>query len=562
MKNPLPYIILAFIALLPLLDLLHPGIPRGHDTPDHVARIANFYLSLSEGNLVPRWAGNLNWGYGHPILMFLYPLPSYIASVFHAIGFSFIDSTKLVFAASYLASILAMFLFAKSAWGLWPGFVAAVLYGFAPYRFVDLYVRGALGEHVAFIFPPLILYGLLQLAKNNRRSGVGAIIAISMAGLILSHNAVALMMLPLVFLYSAYLVFFEVKDKFRFLVLGAWCLVLGFLLSAFFWMPAFFEGKYTLRDIVTKGDVTSRFVPWQWFFISPWNYGGGGEFTKELGAIQWIGLFGSAVLFIRTKARTVRWFIVGCIGVVVISLFLMTAGAAGIWQHVTILQKFQFPWRLLNIPAIVIPVVSAMVLAQSRTCMHRFAAVLIALLAVVSTVYMWRSPQYVVKPDEYYRGIYNGTTDTGESSPIWSIRFMEKQAAAYYEVVEGTAAIQAGPRNSTRHEFTVSATTPARIVDNTLYFPGWTVTVNGKILDSVRDVLYQDPNYRGLMTFRVPSGDHRVVVHFGDTKLRKVANSISLMGLLLLLIGFAPLSLRPTSRIPIEKTLDPGSSPG
>ena len=72
---------------VPLYTLLHPGLPITHDGQDHVARIANFYLSLSEGNIVPRWAANLNWGYGHPILMFLYPLSSYAASIFHVIGF-------------------------------------------------------------------------------------------------------------------------------------------------------------------------------------------------------------------------------------------------------------------------------------------------------------------------------------------------------------------------------------------------------------------------------------------------------------------------------------------
>src|SRR3989344_780218 len=152
------WLIVLILALMPLLDLLHPGLPVTHDGQDHVARIANFYQSLSEGNVVPRWAANLNWGYGHPILMFLYPLPSYIASLFHAIGFSFIDSTKLVFAVSYIASIVTMYLWIRAAWGSVAGFTAAILYGFAPYRFVDLYVRGAIGEHVAFIFPPLICY--------------------------------------------------------------------------------------------------------------------------------------------------------------------------------------------------------------------------------------------------------------------------------------------------------------------------------------------------------------------------------------------------------------------
>src|SRR3990167_5800000 len=47
--------IVIFISLLPLTPLLHSGIFAGHDTPDHVARIANFYQNLSEGTLIPRW---------------------------------------------------------------------------------------------------------------------------------------------------------------------------------------------------------------------------------------------------------------------------------------------------------------------------------------------------------------------------------------------------------------------------------------------------------------------------------------------------------------------------
>ena len=154
--------LLIILSLFPVLDLVRPGLPMGHDTPDHVARIANFYQSLSEGNLIPRWAGNLNWGYGHPILMFLYPLPSYVASLFHVIGFSFVDSTKLVFGVAYILSALTMYLWMSSAFGKRAGLIGALLYIFAPYRFVDLYVRGAIGEHVAFVFPPLIFMECLE----------------------------------------------------------------------------------------------------------------------------------------------------------------------------------------------------------------------------------------------------------------------------------------------------------------------------------------------------------------------------------------------------------------
>lgn len=536
MKTRIAMLILVVISLLPLFDLLHAGLPKGHDTPDHVARIANFYQSLWEGNIVPRWAGNLNWGYGHPILMFLYPLPSYIVSFFHAVGFSIVDSTKLVFAVSYIASILAMYLFAQAAWGVMPGFVAAVLYGFAPYRFVDLYVRGAIGEHVAFVFPPLIFYCLLRMTRNHPGIAGGVITTLSMVGLILSHNAVALMMMPLVFLYGVYLFFFEAKNRIRFLVLSAWYLVLGFLLSAFFWMPAFFEGKYTLRDIVTKGDFTTRFVPWQWFFVSPWNYGGGNEFTKEIGLAQWVSVLAVLIVFLRVKTRNIRWLIGLSLLAFITSLWLMTDMSSVVWQKVSILQKFQFPWRFLTVPVILSSVLGAVTVAHIPKRFHIRIAYCLLLIAAISTSSMWHAKEYVVKPDEFYSGIYESTTDTGESSPIWSVRFMERRPAAPYEVIEGEATIVPGFRKTTRHEFMVSAKIDARVVDNTLYFPGWTVSVDGRQLDLVQELIYQDPNHRGLMTFKVPAGESRVVVVFVDTKLRKIANILSIGGLVAIVL--------------------------
>lgn len=155
-KRYLLFVILVLLSLIPVFDLFNPGIPITHDGQDHVARIANFYQNLQEGNIIPRWAANLNWGYGHPILMFLYPLPSYISSLFHFLGFSLVDSIKIVFGLGFIASGLAMYIWLKEFLGKHAAFLGAILYVFAPYRFVDLYVRGAIGEHVAFIFPPLV----------------------------------------------------------------------------------------------------------------------------------------------------------------------------------------------------------------------------------------------------------------------------------------------------------------------------------------------------------------------------------------------------------------------
>lgn len=521
---------LLILAILPILVLMRPGLPVTHDGQDHVARIANFYLSLTQGNSIPRWAGNLNWGYGHPILMFLYPMPSYIASFVHWIGFSFVDSTKLVFGIAFIASILAMYGWLNRAYGKRAGFIGALLYGFAPYRFIDMSVRGALGEHVAFVFPPLICWGLLLVAKKERKTLSLLLISLSSACLLLSHNALSLMFFPLIFLYMLYLFFFETKSRSRFLCLTSYVIFLGFLISAFFWVPAFFEGKYTLRDILTKGDFTNRFVSWQWFFVSPWNYGGGNEFSKEIGWFHWLGIVGSAIVFVKTKEKKLRIFISAFFIAFAASLFLMTEYSQLIWTKVTILQKFQFPWRFLSVSVFASAVLGGVTVSKFQR--GKLLLTVFCLLLIVQSYFMWFPKDFSIKPESFYSGIFNGTTDTGESSPIWSIRFMEQLPKTPYEIIEGKGNISSISRSSTKHEFLVNAQTKVRVLDNTLYFPGWGIVVDGQTVD----VQFQDPQYRGLMTFWVEPGSHTVRVVFSETKLRQVADWISLGSLLVLIV--------------------------
>lgn len=531
--------LLFIIALLPLLDLFNLGLPITHDGPDHVARIANFYQSLTEGHVVPRWAGNLNWGYGHPILMFLYPLPSYIASFFHFVGFSFVDSTKLVFGATYILSIYFMYLLAKAHLGWQAGIVSGILYGFAPYRFVDIYVRGAIGEHVSFVFIPMVCYFLFLLAegysKDNRvlqkQNNIGVGISLSMTGLILSHNAVSIMFLPIIGLYTLYLYYFYAGRNNKYLLYALISLMLGFGMSAFFWIPAFFEGKYTLRDIVTKSDFGSRFVPLKNFFFSKWSYGGDRELSKEIGILQWAGILGSVWIMLKEKSQKHIWFLRISLSVFIISLFLMTQFSSQIWKAVSILQKFQFPWRFLHVTVFISALLGGFVVYYIPEKHKKTAVTACFILAVLFSRYMWRAQSYLYYPDSYYSGIYKGTTDTGESSPIWSVRFMEKNPDSHIQIIEGDGRVIERRRLSTFHEFEIKAETPLRVAENTLYFPGWRVYIDNV---EKKDIEFQDPNWRGLITIDIERGSHEVKLVFTETKLRRVSDYISVIGFLLI----------------------------
>lgn len=523
-------VVLVLISLIPLFGLLNPGLPLTHDGQDHVARIANFYQSLSEGNIVPRWAGNLNWGYGHPILMFLYPLPSYTASFFHFFGFGFVDSLKIVFALSFIFSGITMYLFAREIFGKEGGILAGALYMFAPYRFVDLYVRGAIGEHVAFIFPPLILYFMLKLAEKYSAKNF-IFCALSVAGLVVSHNAITIMFAPIVLCYLLILILSSKNKKKLFVRLFA-ALILGVGLSAFFLIPAFFEGKYTLRDIVTEKEYGSRFVDPLALIYSPWNYGITGQFSVQIGLLHILGVGASLFWFLKfSKKSAMRSLYVLLLLAFGASIFVMLSQSKFIWDTFSILQKFQFPWRFLSVTVFSSALLSSFVIfliPQKKRII--FALCVVAILVAVNISYI-KPKGFLVKPENFYSSIYNGTTDTGESSPIWSVRFMEKRSTSRMEVLMGEATIEEFTRVSTNHVYTVSVVSDnARIVENTLYFPGWNVYVN----NTKTNIEFQDPLNRGLMTFYLPKGVNKVEVKFEDTGIRKGSNSVTIISLILL----------------------------
>lgn len=524
--------ILFLLSLLPLFDLLHPGLPVTHDGQDHVARIANFYQNLTDGVLVPRWAPNLNWGYGHPILMFLYPVSSYTASFFHFLGFSFVDSLKLLFAVSFIASGFTMYLWVKEHVSREAGFVAALLYLYAPYRFVDLYVRGAIGEHVAFIFPPLVLYFLLKLAKHQSQRYL-FLGSLSFAGLILSHNAISLIFLPIIFLYILFL-FFQTKSRKVFAFFASLLILFGFGLAAFFWVPAFFEGKYTLRDIVSKGAYFSNFQDIGRFFYSEWSYGGTGVFSVQIGIVQWFVVFLSAISlpFLWKRDKKTGTLAVGLLLAFCIGLFLMVPISDFVWKTLTLLQNFQFPWRFLSLTVFITAVLGGFLTVLIPKRFIIITVGWLVFLLLVSSKSHWHAKDYIVRDESFYTGIYNGTTDTGESAPIWSVRFMEKRAAAPREVVLGSATITNEKRSSIVHEYKIVADSKARVRENTLYFPGWQVYVDGVSVP----LEFQDPRHRGLMTFFVEKGSHDVSVRFSETRLRFVADIVSVISFIALFV--------------------------
>lgn len=537
-----PMLFIIIIGMVPLASLFHEGLQLTHDGQDHLARIANFYQSLSEGNLIPRWGANLNWGYGHPVMMFLYPLPSYIASLFHFFGFSLTESLKIVFGLTFILSGLGMYLWISRLFGSNAGTIASLLYLFAPYRFVNLYVRGAIGEHVAFAFIPFVLFFITRifLDKQNRFSLFTNFLGIVFftTALILSHNALSILFLA----FAAFLtlvLFLTNKDLIRIIVV--FCgVVYGFLLSSFFWIPAYVEGKYTLRDIVTGGsEYADRFVISPINFILPsWSFGITGQLSVQIGIVHIALIILGIIVFLKLKKKTIdkKVFVLALVFLLV-SLFMMLKESDFIWSVVSIIQKFQFPWRFLSLTVLTSALLGSYFITGIKDKKKAYFAIgaVVVLIGIFYSSY-WRANGYLIKSDEFFKTTYHGTTDTGESSPIWSIRFMEETPTGQIEVLEGEATIEAISRSTTKREYIIEAGDNVRIRENTLYFPGWNIYVNDRKLDVDSEMEFQDQENRGVMTFRLNEGANHVSIVFEDTKLRSYSSMLSIISLLSLFV--------------------------
>src|SRR3990167_6932867 len=222
-------IILSLIALWPFF---RKGYFETHDGEWMVIRFSAFHQTLAARQFPVRFVDRLNNNYGYPVLNFLYPLPFYLSEVPKALGFGFIDSVKITFISFTVFSVVAMFWALSQYFSKYASLAGAIIYLFIPYRFVDLYVRGSLGENVALAIAPLVLGSIFKVAKGEKF--FLPILAASVGLLITSHNVIAILLLPLFFLIAMFLV---KKDKLKISV----AFFAGILISAFFWVPAIYD---------------------------------------------------------------------------------------------------------------------------------------------------------------------------------------------------------------------------------------------------------------------------------------------------------------------------------
>jgi len=367
-----PAVLIVALTVPALMPLWQPGLQQTDDGMHHLFRLFNLDLALRSGYWGTRWFAEEGFGYGFPVLNFYAPLGYYIGLVFHLLGAGFATSLELALASGLVVAALAMYAFARRLLGSAGGALAAVAYTWAPYHLADAWTRGALGEHWALVWLPLLLLALLNIARAKGKERLWPAFwgGIVLAALVLTHNLTIVLAAPALVGWGLFLLFVEVHGpRSRRRCVGACALMglLGMSISAAFWLPALTELKYVWASQVpiTFEDWARGLAPPQDLVAETWvhlyTFAQQPRVLHALGQAQVvvmvIGLATGAARW-RHLDRPVRLALPLFLSLALLALLLQSYWSRFLWQALPGLLFLQFPWRWQAISALNMALIS------------------------------------------------------------------------------------------------------------------------------------------------------------------------------------------------------------
>ncbi len=499
-------IILICIAVAPLFGTAF--IPT-HDGEYHIIRFWQFYKNLETGVVFPRWAPDLNSTYGVPLFTFQYPLSNYIGSLYHFLGFEFTQSVRLVLATGFIVACLGCFMWLQSvSKNVRIASFATSIFAMVPYWFVDLYIRGSVGEVLAIACVMWALY--FQDAKKYW------LLALMIGLLVISHNILAFVFVPIFALKS---IVFDKKSL-------PW-IALGILSASIFWIPALAERAY-VSDL-SPVDVADHFPTILQLIFPTWGSGFSqpgspdGEMSQQIGIMPLLLLGISLLILFNQKSQFQKnSHLVFYLIIAFVSIFFMTEYALPIWKFLPMVSYIQYPWRLMSI---LLPV-TAYIAANVFERMHVSIQGIIAILACVLSFTYMQPVVYQPRSDTHYLtqdNFIHGTSSLGNSfSTKWLpyVGVVPDKIATLEQQVGDITMLTLEP---TRIVFQVHTPIQNEMILQKSFYPGWKAYINAASVP----IHFED----GRMHISVPVGVSVVMVQFEDTLLRTLSTILTLVTL-------------------------------
>ncbi|MCC6169644.1 MAG: hypothetical protein IT329_20665 [Caldilineaceae bacterium] len=517
-----------------------PGIASAADMLMGVYRVFELDEALSQGILYPRLGTQLGFGYSAPLFQFYPPLASYIAVAFHFAGLGFIQASKATFVLSLLLAAVGTYVYGcllldnrRSA------LVAAAAYLFSPYLLLVIYERGAAAELLALGLLPWLFWSLHRVVTEEGRNSfwlAGLLVGL----LVLAHNITALFVLPAALFYAFVLALGSQRQhRLRFLFAGVF---FGISLTAFYWLPAIGELRYTRADqymLSEASDVRSNLIHWQKLFQFELLFDYWGE--ERFRIVWWqalLGILGMTALPLQAAKQ--RHALGALAALFLIALLLQLEVSRLFWEIVPLVRYIQFSWRLLGLASFCAAILMGS-LFQLPILGHRIgwglAIALIAAIAVMASANLQpsRSPIWytigedeIGLPDLFARGRQGFSLFT-DYSPKWIAGELSRprpDSDPPFPRLTQPPLIEIARAHPYQVDLRIQAAAPFTLRFHRVFFPGWRVSVDGQPVETRAE------GSLGLVTADLPAGDYAAALRFGQTPLRSLADLWSIAAVL------------------------------
>ena len=404
-KYAVCYLVIILMASIPFFNNY---LIRGHDIYFHLMRIEGLAQGLRAGEFPVRIQPAWYDGYGYAVSVFYSDLFLYPAALLRLLGISLQDAYKVyVVLCNIATTLISGYSFGKIFRKREIGVFGSCLYTLAPYRLVNLYTRGALGEYTGMIFWPLLIYSCILLLNEDRNKvqlQKGAVLmGISMAGMLQSHMLTAeiacMVLLLLVIVHCRRIFHKEV------ILAGCGAVAVALGLSAWFLIP-FLDymlfGRFNINSIRNNDIMIQR----QGTFLSQVfaifdnavgqsldaGAGTAGDFTQGVGLSLMLSVIILMLLciwgYLKQEERRNRQITITAAGLGVLMVVMSTlyfpwdrlCRISRIFRYIIV--KIQFPWRFTGVAVGLLAVVWCAVLNYTEREYDRRKKVITICLAV------------------------------------------------------------------------------------------------------------------------------------------------------------------------------------
>lgn len=534
-SRALALLLIAIIAGIAVSPMLMLGYHRGHDLAIHLQSWMDVAAQFRQGILYPRWASEANYGFGEPRFIFYPPASWMLGGVlglllpWRIVPAIYVWLT-MIFAALTMRKLAAKWLPPRAA------LAAGLIYAVNPYFVVTAYTRCAYAELLASAIFPLLLWGVLRIEVEPRKSV--AIVAVSLAAIWLTNlpaGVIASYSLACVLLVLAI-----VHRSTRPLLYGSAATLTGIGLAAFSLLPAAWEQKWVNIHAISIANQ----LPAANFLFSPFGLPNTHEFNRRispLAVLVILAAIAAAVAARRTRERdsAVWWPLAVLCGV---SAVLMFRVSSPLWRILPELQFLQFPWRWLFPLCAATVFLLAFAVSESRRKRILWPAIALIIIGLDGGIVHTRE-WFPDVTDGIAKQFQSGAGYPGlpEYSPLAARGSLPPDASLISLADPGAAEsdrFHLETWSAEKKVIVANLSRPTAVDLKLLAYPAWQASVNGKT------VALQENQETGQVMVLLPAGSSRTEITFARTWDRTLGIMVSAISCAVLLAFWVLFALK------------------